>query len=145
VPVIAGKTASAPVAESPKSAPAVSASSPEEVAALPPAPSSDIAALIKRGDDLLKAGDVAAARSAYERAAAQGNAKAQIGVGKTYDPLVLAKLGARGVRGDPVQAASWYARAGEAGDEEGQRRLHALISGLSDCMLSQGTCANRKP
>ncbi|HLJ20182.1 MAG TPA: hypothetical protein VKU84_08290 [Stellaceae bacterium] len=117
----------------------------EETVALPPPASSDVAALIKRGDDLLKAGDVAAARSAYERAAADGNAKAQIGVGQTYDPLVLAKLGARGVRGDPVQAASWYARAGEAGDEEGQQRLHALISGLSDCMLAQGTCASRKP
>jgi len=114
-------------------------------AALPPSPGSDVAALIKRGDDLLKAGDIAAARAAYERAAAQGSAKAQIGVGKTYDPLVLAKLGARGVRGDPVQAAAWYARAGEAGDEEGQQRLHALISGLSDCLLSQGTCASRKP
>jgi len=112
---------------------------------LPPAPDADLAALLKRGDALLKAGDIAAARSAYERAATTGSAKAEIGVGKTYDPLVLAKLGARGVRGDPVEAASWYARAGEAGDEEGQQRLHALISGLSDCMLSQGACAPRKP
>lgn len=133
------------VAVPPEAAPVARQASSEETAALPPAPSSDVAALIKRGDDLLKAGDIAAARSAFERAAAQGNAKAEIGVGMTYDPLVLSKLGARGVRGDPVQAASWYARAGEAGDEEGQQRLHALISGLSDCMLSQGTCANRKP
>jgi hypothetical protein len=125
--------------------PVVPQSSAEQTAALPPPTGSDTAALIKRGDELLKAGDIAAARSAYERAAAGGDAKALIGVGKTYDPLVLAKLGARGVRGDPVQAASWYARAGDAGDEEGQQRLHALISGLSDCMLSQGTCASRKP
>jgi hypothetical protein len=119
----------------------------EETAVLTSAPTADadLAALVKRGDALLKAGDIAAARSAYERAAAGGSAKAEIGVGKTYDPLVLAKLGARGVRGDPVQAASWYARAGEAGDEEGQQRLHALISGLSDCMLAQGACAPRKP
>ena len=127
-----------------QTAPVVPQSSAEATAALPPAPDSDTAALIKRGDELLKAGDIAAARSAFERAAVAGNAKAQIGVGKTYDPLVLAKLGARGVRGDPVQAASWYARAGEAGDEEGQQRLHALISGLSDCMRSQDTCASRK-
>jgi hypothetical protein len=115
------------------------------VIALPPAPSADATALIKRGDELLKAGDIAAARSAFERAAASGSAKAQIGVGKTYDPLVLAKLGARGVRGDPVQAAAWYARAGEAGDDEGQQRLHALIAGLSDCIHAQGACAPRKP
>ena len=117
----------------------------EETTAPPPPAGSEIAALIKRGDDLLKAGDIAAARSAYERAASGGSAKAEIGVGKTYDPLVLSKLGARGVRGDPVQAAAWYARAGEAGDAEGPRRLHALISGLSDCMRTQGTCANPKP
>lgn len=118
----------------------------EETAILPPpAPDADFAALIKRGDALLKAGDIAAARSAYARAAAGGSAKGAIGVGKTYDPLVLAKLGARGVRADAVQAASWYARAGEAGDEEGQQRLDALISGLSDCMLTQGACTPRKP
>ena len=116
-----------------------------EESARPPTQSSEATALIQRGDALLKAGDIVAARSAYERAAAGGNAKAQIGVGKTYDPLVLAKLRTRGVRGDPVQAASWYARAGESGDAEGQQRLHALISGLSDCMLSPGTCAARKP
>jgi TPR repeat protein len=118
----------------------------EETAALPaPAQDADLAALVRRGDALLRAGDIVAARSAYERAAAGGSAKAQIGVGKTYDPLVLAKLGARGVRGDPVEAASWYARAGEAGDEEGQQRLHALISGLSDCILAQGACSRRRP
>ncbi len=121
------------------------ASADETTAPTPPSPGSDAEALIKRGDDLLKAGDIAAARSAYERAAAGGSAKAQIGVGKTYDPLVLAKLGTRGVRGDPVQAASWYARASEAGDAEGQQSLHALISGLSDCMLGQGSCGNKKP
>jgi hypothetical protein len=141
-PVTAAAEPSIPISAAPVVAPATT--SEETVAAAAP-PLSEAAALITRGDDLLKAGDIAAARSAYERAAAQGSAKAQIGVGKTYDPLVLARLGTRGVRGDPVQAASWYARAGEAGDQEGQERLHALISGLSDCLLSQGTCANRKP
>jgi hypothetical protein len=142
-PRIAVKADTSPAPE--QAAPVVPQSSAEQTAALPTPTGSDTAALIKRGDELLKAGDIAAARSAYERAAAGGNGKALIGVGKTYDPLLLAKLGARGVRGDPVQAASWYARAGDAGDEEGQQRLHALISGLSDCMLSQGTCASRKP
>jgi TPR repeat protein len=144
-PPAAAKTEMEPEPAPSQAALVVPQSSAEETAALPPSPSSDLAALIKRGDALLKAGDIAAARSAYERAAAGGNAKAQIGVAKTYDPLVLAKLKTRGVRGDPVQAASWYARASEAGDEEGQQRLQALIAGLSDCMLSQGACAPRKP
>jgi hypothetical protein len=144
-PPAAAKTELEPEPAPSQAALVVPQSSAEETAALPPSPSSDLAALIKRGDALLKAGDIAAARSAYERAAAGGNAKAQIGVAKTYDPLVLAKLKTRGVRGDPVQAASWYARASEAGDEEGRQRLQALIAGLSDCMLSQGACAPRKP
>ena len=144
-PATAVKPEAAPEPSAAQASLVVPESSAEDSAAPPPALGSETSALIKRGDALLKAGDIAAARSAYERAAAGGNAKAQIGVGKTYDPLVLAKLRARGVRGDPVQAASWYARAGEAGDAEGQQRLHALISGLSDCMLAQGNCASRKP
>ena len=144
-PATAVKPEAAPEPSASQASLVVPESSAEDSAAPPPALGSETSALIKRGDALLKAGDIAAARSAYERAAAGGNAKAQIGVGKTYDPLVLAKLRARGVRGDPVQAASWYARAGEAGDAEGQQRLHALISGLSDCMLAQGNCASRKP
>jgi hypothetical protein len=139
----------APPEPTPEAQIAPQAPAEETAAVLPVAPSlppdADVTALIKRGDALLKAGDIAAARSAYERAAAGGSAKAQIGVGKTFDPLVLAKLGARGVRGDPVQAAAWYARAGEAGDEEGQQRLEALISGLSDCVLAPGNCATHKP
>src|SRR5579883_2521393 len=141
-------TAAPPPPAAQPAAPAEASALPASAAVempLPPAVNSEAGALLKRGDDLLKAGDVVAARSAYERVAAAGNPKGAIGVGRTYDPLVLAKLGARGVRGDPVQAAAWYARAGEAGDEEGRQRLNALLTGLSDCMISQGTCASRKP
>jgi TPR repeat protein len=81
-----------------------------------------------------------AARSAYERAAYGGNAAAAIGMGKTYDPLFLAQLGARGVHGDPLKAAYWYARARDAGDREGDRKLRALFSGIQKCVILQGTC-----
>src|SRR5579885_2660971 len=134
--------------DTPAPPPAAQPAAPAEASALPASAAVEMPlppAVNSEAGALLKGGDVVAARSAYERVAAAGNPKGAIGVGRTYDPLVLAKLGARGVRGDPVQAAAWYARAGEAGDEEGRQRLNALLTGLSDCMISQGTCASRKP
>jgi len=49
-------------------------------------------------------------------------------------------LGARGMRGDPVQAAYWYARARDAGNRDGDRKLRALFSGIQKCVIAQGTC-----
>jgi hypothetical protein len=135
----------APVDEIASAPPAAPAEPPIPVAptvAALPLPAGDLDALVKRGDDLLGTGDVMAARSAYERAAYGGNAAAAIGMGKTYDPLFLAQLGARGVHGDPIQAAYWYARARDAGDREGDRRLRALFSGIQKCVISQGACAS---
>jgi TPR repeat protein len=83
-------------------------------------------ALIRRGDQLLATGDIAAARSAYERAAAGGNRVAAIGVAKTYDPVFLLQAGVRGLKGDPQRAALWYGKAAAAGDREAQQRLRRL-------------------
>jgi tetratricopeptide (TPR) repeat protein len=97
----------------------------EQTAALP-LPAEAIAALVKRGNDLLSTGDVVAARSAYERAAASGSRTAATGVAKTYDPVFLAQSGVRGLRGNPQQAALWYSKAAAAGDHEAQQRLKRL-------------------
>jgi len=128
----------APVAAAP-SPPSPSPAAPASLAMLP-VPAGDFEALVKRGDDLLKIGDVMAARSAYERPAFGGDAAAAIGMGQTYDPLFLAQLGARGMRGDPVQAAYWYARARDAGNRDGDRKLRALFSGIQKCVIAQGAC-----
>ncbi len=82
--------------------------------------------MIRRGDELLGTGDIAAARSAYERAAAGGNRLAALGVAKTYDPIFLAQTGVRGLRGDPARAALWYGKAAAAGDRDAQQRLRRL-------------------
>jgi TPR repeat protein len=89
-------------------------------------PAEEAVALIRHGDQLLATGDIVAARSAYERAAAGGNRVAAIGVAKTYDPVFLLQAGVRGLKGDPQRAALWYGRAAAAGDREAQQRLRRL-------------------
>lgn len=99
---------------------------PPEVTAVPPVSPETAEALMKRGDDFLRTGDIVAARLSYERAAAAGASAAATGVAKTYDPLFLAQAGVRGLRGDPARAALWYGRAAAAGDRQAQQRLRAL-------------------
>ena len=111
----------APPAPAPAPAPQPAA----EIASLP-LPADVTEALIERGDELLRTGDIMAARLAYERAAAGGNRNAETGVAKTYDPLFLAQSGVRGLRGDPGRAALWYGRAAAAGGREAQERLKRL-------------------
>jgi tetratricopeptide (TPR) repeat protein len=132
-PPPAGETASLPPA-----AAAASAGGPPAVeqTAAPPAPAEEIAslplsaevteALIERGNQLLRNGDIVAARLAFERAAAGGNRTAATGVAKTYDPVFLALSGVRGLRGDPARAALWYGKAAAAGSHEAQERLKRL-------------------
>jgi hypothetical protein len=71
----------------------------------------DIDVLQRRGDQLVAIGDIAGARLYYERAAAQGSARAATSVGNTYDPAFLSAAGVRGMRGDPAAAAEWYGKA----------------------------------
>jgi hypothetical protein len=127
----------APEAGAPKpGAPAAPAPPAEPPVAAPPSPAPAqtaetlppevIAALMRRGDAMLAVGDISAARLLYERAALAGNAAAATAVGRTHDPATLARLGARGIRGDPDLAARWYRRAVALGDKEAAQRLERL-------------------
>jgi TPR repeat protein len=82
-----------------------------------------ISLLLRRGDASLARGDVSAARLLYERVAAGGDGRGATGAGKTYDPVFLLAIGARGIEGDPVAAANWYRRAIELGDQTAVQRL----------------------
>jgi type II secretory pathway predicted ATPase ExeA len=75
-----------------------------------------MAALIKRGNESLDLGDVAAARLLFQRAAEAGNAAAATALGKTYDPR------------EPRKAAEWYAKAVSLGDSEAAGLLKRLDS-----------------
>jgi general secretion pathway protein A len=107
-----------PVAPAP--APAVMMSAPS------PMPTETIVALIKRGDELLRIGDISAARLAYERAAAGGSAQAMTALGMTYDATFLNRVNARGIRPDPAMAAEWYRKAAALGDVTAAARVSQL-------------------
>jgi hypothetical protein len=85
------------------------------IPAASPMPAETITALIKRGDQLLRIGDISAARLAYERAAAAGSARAMTALGMMYDPRFLGRINARGIRPDPAMAAEWYRKAATLG------------------------------
>lgn len=111
-----------PVPQPPRSPSAPPPQSPA-VQRLPPA---EIAVLVTRGDDFLKAGDIASARLFYERAADAGDGAAALRLGATYDPGLLARGGIRGIPGDPAKASAWYHRARDLGDAAAAERLKSV-------------------
>jgi hypothetical protein len=148
-PVQTGPEATADAAESkgaPEQPPSVSAapsdpastvsapgadqsSSPPPAAATPPKPArkaEDVALLLQRGRALFEAGDIAAARLFFRRAANAGDAAAAVAMGATYDPDVLAKRFIRGIEADPQEARTWYEKARVLGSPEGPRRIEML-------------------
>jgi type II secretory pathway predicted ATPase ExeA len=82
-----------------------------------------MAVLVKRGDEALGLGDIAAARMLYQRAAEAGNAPAATALGKTYDP----NFAAPGSKPDPPRAAEWYKKAIALGDLHATDLLQRLV------------------
>lgn len=120
---------SRPAVENRPSEPKMTPALPASEAASPAGPMPDrdeIAALIARGRSYFAAGDVAAARLLLRRAAVEGDSRAALALGGTYDPIVLKELGAIGFAGDPAQARDWYRRAAELGSADAPQRLEQL-------------------
>ena len=88
----------------------------------------DIKLLVKQGEQFVAAGDLVTARIVFQRAAEAGNAMAALAMGATYDPIVLAKLGVRGITADVKIARSWYEKARDFGSSEAPRRLEMLAN-----------------
>ena len=82
--------------------------------------------LLKRAEAFLAQGDVATARVWLERAAETRDPRAALTLASTYDPNVLGRMGAIGIRPDAAQAHAWYERAAEFGSGEASQRLTAL-------------------
>lgn len=82
----------------------------------------EISEMLKRGRDLIGAGDVATARLILAHVA-EGDAEASLMLAGTYDAAILSNLKAVGVAPDPVKARAWYARAAELGSVKARRRL----------------------
>ena len=80
-------------------------------------------ALMERGRDLLKNGDVASAQLAFSRLAEAGKADAALALATTYDPRYLVEHNLVGIVGDEAKARAWYQRAKELGSMEADRFL----------------------
>jgi hypothetical protein len=116
----------------------------ETPAAVPPSPAPDqvasvrkpvreldpdsIKLLLQQGEQFVASGDLVAARLVYQRAAEAGNAAAALALGATFDPVVLAKIGVRGMGADVEKARSWYQKAEEFGSPDAPRRLEMLAN-----------------
>jgi hypothetical protein len=85
-----------------------------------------LAQLAKRGVELLRIGDFAAARLLLRPAAEAGDAEAALLLGATYDPTAVSDFGALGLVPDPDVARAWYKRAMEFGSVEASRRIERL-------------------
>ncbi|MGH7091833.1 MAG: hypothetical protein ACREFQ_23335 [Stellaceae bacterium] len=83
--------------------------------------------LVAAGDQRLDQGDIAAARLFFARASELGNGKGAFRMGQSFDPEFLARLGVRGMSGDPAEAARWYRRALKLGEPRAAAALAALV------------------
>jgi hypothetical protein len=134
----------APPAQSEVSAPSATPVRAETVAALPASPQPREAApagqpiraldpesiklLMQQGEQFVTSGDLVSARLVYRRAAEAGDAAAALALGATYDPVVLARMGVRGMGADIEKARGWYEKAKEFGSPEAPRRLDMLAN-----------------
>jgi hypothetical protein len=84
-------------------------------------------AIVKKGDEQMRVGNVSAARLLYRHAAESGLGAGALALAATYDAHELAKhrvLG--GVQSDPREAQIWYERARDLGSAEARERLVRL-------------------
>jgi TPR repeat protein len=100
----------------------------QNVAPSPRLDADEIAALLKRGEDLIRSGDLAAARVVLQRAAEAKSAEAALTLAATYDPVILRELRVYGFASDVGMARSWYEKAKEFGSAAASQRLEILIS-----------------
>ena len=82
--------------------------------------------LVKKGDEQLAEGNVAAARLFYERATDAGLPQGAMALAATFDAVELARLGVRGIEPDPKEARRWYERARQLGAGDAEGRLARL-------------------
>jgi hypothetical protein len=85
-------------------------------------------ALMGRGQDFLRTGDIAAARILFGRLAAAGIADGTFALAETYDVSYLAAHKVLGVVGDESKARAFYQQAAQLGSVEAAHMLEQTIS-----------------
>jgi hypothetical protein len=73
-------------------------------------------------------GDIATARAFFVSATSAGDARALVGLGDTFEPATLTRLGVVGLKGDEAKARDYYARAVNAGAPGARERVASLAS-----------------
>ena len=96
---------------------------PEERRVVSPMSRDEISSLLKRGQALIAAGDIASARLILTRLAEAGSVDACLALAGTFDAAELAELHVVGVQPDSAKARAWYLKAAEQGSAEAKRRL----------------------
>jgi len=119
----------------PVPAPIIERAPPPQVAERTPQPvptrtldPAEVDVLVKQGQQFVAAGDFVTARLVFQRAAEAGNAAAALALGASYDPVVLSRLGVRGVDADVGKARAWYQKAKDFGAPDADRRLSTLAN-----------------
>jgi TPR repeat protein len=94
---------------------------------LSPEQAEQYVSLVKKGDEQLRVGNIAAARLLYRHAADAGLAAGALALATTYDEAELKKLRViGGVQADSKQAQLWYESAAGLGSAEAVERLQRL-------------------
>jgi hypothetical protein len=88
----------------------------------------EVAGFVKRAQELLKTGDLQAARLLLLRAAEAHDARAALLLAKTFDPIVSKQFGVADAEPDLAKARNWYQKAEQWGAAEARRELDALAS-----------------
>ncbi|PPC86259.1 MAG: hypothetical protein CTY31_06810 [Hyphomicrobium sp.] len=99
----------APINEQPTRAAEAKSIPPQPLQVAEKSPQNGHAELLA-GQKHLSAGNLKAARHAFERAAQLGRPEGALAVGNTFDPVSLAKIGVQ-ASGDTARARLWYRRA----------------------------------
>lgn len=105
-----------------QSAPAQVAQPPQ----LAPAEKERVLRQMQKAEELLGAGDIAAARLFLQKAAEGGWGPAALALAETFDPAQIARWKVRGVGPDAEQARRWYEKARELGAADADLRLKQL-------------------
>jgi hypothetical protein len=99
--------------------------------------------LYASGRIALQAGRFEAARLYFERAARDGDSRAALAMGETFDPEVLDRSGTRGPLPDVEAAILWYERAASLGEPDAPERLARVRRRLTDANCLPGACPAR--
>ena len=108
----------APVAVPPPAlaaSPPAPAPEPLRQASAPTLPRDEIEGYLAKGERMLKAGDIAAARLFFTRAAEAGEVRGALAMARSFDQETLRTLPVYGLQPNPQEAARWSAKAKDLG------------------------------